>query len=153
MPQMQFIYAESLVKTGQVAPGLARLESLEKADPSDAEVHRGIGEVYELRRDWPDAFRELNQAIALKADDGETHYDLGKAELETGDTTAAIEELEAAVRLMPTEPRFHQELAVAYDRDFRPAEAEKERQSCRAAPGRASARRKTGDRVAKTPSR
>ena len=153
IPQMQFIYAESLVKTGQVAPGLARLESLEKADPSVAEVHRGIGEVYELRRDWPDAFRELNQAIALKADDGESHYDLGKADLETGDTTAAIGELEAAVRLVPTEARFHQELALAYDRDFRPAEAEKERQAAEQLLGAQAPTQKAVPPVAKTPSR
>jgi len=153
IPQMQFIYAESLVKTGQVAPGLARLESLEKADPSVAEVHRGIGEVYELRRDWPDAFRELNQAIALKADDGESHYDLGKANLETGDTTAAIGELEAAVRLMPTEARFHQELALAYDRDFRPAEAEKERKAAEQLLNTQAPAPKTAPAATKTPSR
>jgi Flp pilus assembly protein TadD len=116
-------------------------------------VHRGIGEVYALRRDWPDAFRELNQAIALKADDGESHYDLGQANLETGDTTAAIGELEAAVRLMPTEARFHQELAVAYERDFRPADAEKERQAAQQLQGAQAPAPKTAPPVAKTPSR
>ena len=128
MPQMQLIYAESLVRTGQVASGFARLQSLEKADPNDAGVHRGIGEVYELRRDWLDALRELEQSVRLKADDPETHYDLGKAELGSGDTASAIDDLQAAVRLMPRDPRFHQELAAAYDRNFRLADAEKERQ-------------------------
>ncbi len=129
MPQMQLIDAESLVRTGQVASGLARLEALEKADPNDSGVHRGIGEVYELRRDWLGAIRELELAIRLNADDAETHYDLGKAELVTGETAAAIDDLQAAVRRMPRDPRFHQELAEAYDRDFRPTEAEKERQT------------------------
>ena len=128
MPQMQLIYAQSLVRTGQVASGFARLQSLEKADPNDAGVHRGIAEVYELRRNWLDAIRELEQSIRLKADDPEAHYDLGKAELATGDTASAIDELEAAVRLMPRDPRFHQELAAAYDRNFRLADAQKERQ-------------------------
>ncbi len=129
IPQMQYFYAESLVKTGQVANGFARLQSLEKADPSVAEVHRGIGEVYEIRRDWLHAIAELNQAVRLKSDDAESHYDLGNADLATGNTAAAIEELAAAVRLNPADARFHQALAVAYDRDFRPADAEKERQA------------------------
>jgi tetratricopeptide (TPR) repeat protein len=129
IPQMQYFYAESLVKTGQVATGLARLQSLEKADPNVTEVHRGIGEVYEIRRDWLHAMAELNQAIRLKADDAESHYDLGNADLATGNTAAAIGELEGAVRLNPADARFHQALAVAYDRDFRPADAEKERQA------------------------
>jgi tetratricopeptide (TPR) repeat protein len=129
MPQMQFIYAESLVKTGQVAAGLARLQSLEKADSNVAEVHRGMGEVYEIRRDWLHAMAELNQAIRLKADDAESHYDLGNADLATGNTAAAIGELKVAVRLNPADARFHQALAVAYDRDLRPADAGKERQA------------------------
>ena len=153
IPQMQFIYAESLVKTGQVQSGLAHLESLEKADPSVAEVHRGIGEVYALRRDWPDAFRELNQAIALNAHDAESHYDLGTADLETGDTTASMGELEAAVRLMPTDARFHRELAVAYERDFRPADAEKERQATQQLQGAQAPAPKTAPPAAKTLSR
>ncbi len=128
MPQMQLIYAQSLVRTGQVASGFARLQSIEKAEPNDAGVHRGIGEVYELRHDWLDAIRELEQSLRLKADDPETHYDLGKAELESGDAASATDELQAAVRLMPRNPRFHQELAAAYDRNFRLAEAKSERQ-------------------------
>lgn len=128
MPQMQFVYAESLVKTGRIAPGLARLQLLEKSDPNDAQIHRGIAEVYELRRNWLDAVKELESALRLKPDDPETHYDLGKAELEAGDADAAIDDLQTAVRLMPRDPRFHLELAAAYDRSFRPGEAEKERQ-------------------------
>ena len=126
IPQMQYIYAESLVKTGQVPLGLARLDSLEKEHPEIAEVHRAIGEVFELRRNWADAIRELSQAIRLKADDAQSHDDLGKAELEAGNTAQAIGELEAAVRLIPGDAGYHQELAVAYERAFRFADAQKE---------------------------
>lgn len=128
MPQMQLIYAQSLVRTGQVASGFARLQSLEKANPNDPGVHRGLGEVYILRRNWLDATRELAQAIRLMPNDPEAHYDLGKAELATGDIGAATDELQTAVSLMPRDPRFHQELAAAYERNFRLADAAKERQ-------------------------
>jgi Flp pilus assembly protein TadD len=48
-------------------------------------------------------------------------------ELESGDTAEAILELETAVRLMPDVASYHQELASAYERAFRMADAEKER--------------------------
>jgi len=127
IPQMQFIYAESLVKTGQAASGKERLEELEVAHPEIAEVHRGLGEAAELRRDWQTAIKELAQAIQLNANDPETHYDLGKTELESGNPAEAILELETAVRLMPDDASYHQELGIAYERAFRMADAEKER--------------------------
>ena len=91
-----------------------------------AEVHRSLGEVAELRGDWPSATNELSKANLLNADDPETHYDLGKADLESGNTGEAISELEKAVRLMPDDANFHEELANAYQRAFRMADAEKE---------------------------
>ncbi len=127
IPQMQYIYAESLVKTGQVPAGKERLEALETAHPEIAEVHRGLGEVAELRRDWQTAIKELVQAIQLNANDPETHFDLGRTELESGNTAEAIGELETAVRLMPGDASYHEELAGAYERAFRMADAEKER--------------------------
>lgn len=127
IPQMEFVYAESLVKTGQVSLGKHRLEALAAAHPEIAEVHRSLGEIAALRRNWQEAFRELNQAKQLNAEDAETRYDLGKACMQTGSTGQAIPELEAAVRLAPAEAIYHQELADAYERAFRMSDAEKER--------------------------
>ncbi len=126
IPQMQYVYAESLVKTGQVNLGKKRLQALESTHPEIAEVHRGLGEVLELQGDRQSAVNELQNAVRLNANDSEAHYDLGKVELETGDATAAIPEIESAVRLLPTEPKFHRELASAYTVALRPADAEKE---------------------------
>jgi tetratricopeptide (TPR) repeat protein len=127
IPQMQYIYAESLVKTGQVAPGKARLLKLEAAHPEIAEVHRGLGEIAEHEGDRQNAIKELEEANGLNGSDPETHYDLGKADLESGSTPDAILELETAVRLQPDEASFHRELASAYERAFRMSDAEKER--------------------------
>ena len=84
IPQMQYIYAESLVKTGEVSPGKERLEGLEKAHPEIAEVHRALGEVWELQGDCRKAIAELNEANQLNATDPETHFQLNKAELKCG---------------------------------------------------------------------
>jgi Flp pilus assembly protein TadD len=126
IPQMQYIYAESLVKTGQVSLGIKRLESLETAHPEIAEVHRDLGDALELQGAKQMAAKELRTAILLNANDPETHYKLGKIELDSGNVTAAIPELESATRLLPHDPRFHQELASAYKMALRLADAEKE---------------------------
>lgn len=127
IPQMEYIYAESLVKTGQITAGRRRLEALEAAHPEIAEVHRSLGEIAGLRGDWQKAVQELNRATLLKPNDAQTHYDLGKVNLKTGSTGQAILELETAVRLRPSEAAYHQELAAAYRRAFRMSDAEKER--------------------------
>jgi tetratricopeptide (TPR) repeat protein len=126
IPQMQYIYADSLVKTGRVSDGRERLESLEAKHPEIPEVHRGLGEALELQGERDKAVRELQAALQLNARDPETHYDLGKAELESGNAAGAIAELQSAVQLKPRDARFHQELANAYKLDRRTAEAEKE---------------------------
>ena len=84
IPQMQYIYSESLVKTGEVSIGKERLEALEKAHPEIAEVHRALGEVWEIQGDCRRAIAELDKAIALNATDSETHFELDKAELKCG---------------------------------------------------------------------
>lgn len=43
-PQLQYMYAESLVHTGQRAQGIARLEALEKAHPEIPDVRRALAE-------------------------------------------------------------------------------------------------------------
>jgi tetratricopeptide (TPR) repeat protein len=126
IPQLEYVYAASLVKTGEISAGKRRLESLEAKHPEIAEVHRSLGEVLDRQGARPKAAEEVRSAILLNANDPESHYDLGKIDLELGDRSAAIVELETATRLLPSEPRFHAELASAYKASSRTADAEKE---------------------------
>ncbi len=98
IPQMEYVFAESLVETGQVPSGKTRLEALEKAHPEIADVHRALGEVFDSEGDRKSAERELKTAISLNASDPKTHYDLGKVEVKSGDAAAAIPELETATQ-------------------------------------------------------
>ena len=126
IPQMEYVYAESLVETGQVSAGKKRMESLSAAHPEIADVHRALGEVYESEGDQKKANGELRTAIELNATDPQAHYDLGKVAVESGDARAAISELETATRLTPGDPAFHRELAAAYKLASRNQDAEKE---------------------------
>ncbi len=128
VPQMQYAYAESLVKIGQVSSGMERLTSLEALHPEIADVHRSLGEALEVQGETQKAMQELHMALQFNAKDPEAHYDLGKLEIETGNAMAAIEELNFAIRLLPREPDFHRELSIAYKAASRPADADKELQ-------------------------
>lgn len=48
-PQVEYDYAESMIKTGQIDPGIARLEALEKLHPEIPEIHRALGEALQHR--------------------------------------------------------------------------------------------------------
>jgi tetratricopeptide (TPR) repeat protein len=126
IPQVEYVYADSLVKTGQISSGMERLHSLEKLHPEIAEVHGALGDALERQGERQKAIEELHTAIGLNPNDPETHYDLGKVELEQGDAVAAISELETAIRLRPDDPHFHEELASAYRVALHPVDAENE---------------------------
>ena len=129
-PQAEYVYAESMIKTGRIASGAERLEGLEKLHPEIPDVHRALGEALGQQGEKQRALEELRTAIKLSPHDADSHYDLGKMELESGDTASAIPELEAAARLMPNSEKFHQELADGYTAAHRPADAQKETETC-----------------------
>lgn len=125
-PQAEYVYAESMIKTGQIVPGTERLVALEKSHPEIPDVHRSLGEALAERGEKQQAIGEFRTALQLSPNDSDSHYDLGKMELETGDTRAALPELEAAVQLSPDSEKYHRELAVGYTVALRPADAQKE---------------------------
>ena len=126
IPQMDYVYAESLVRTGQVNEGLQKLEALEAAHPEIGDVHRSLGRVDEAQGDLGKASREFKTAILLNANDAEAHYELGKIDSENGNAEEAISELEAAEKISPDNPLVHRQLAAAYRLASRNDDAAKE---------------------------
>jgi len=55
-------------------------------------------------------------------------YQLGKLQLEKGDTQKAISNLETSARLSPASDYIHYQLSMAYRRDSRTEDAEREMQ-------------------------
>ena len=129
-PQAEYVYAASLVKTGQIESGMERLEHLEATNPEIPDVHRVLGEALVLRGEKQHALEEFRTAVQLSPQDADTHYDFGKAELENGDATAAIPELEKAAQLAPQSETFHHTLADAYKAVSRTADAQKQMEIC-----------------------
>jgi predicted Zn-dependent protease len=75
-PQAEYVYADSLVKTGQVASGTERLAALEKAHPEIPDVHRALADAYTAALRPADAQKEMavyNQLRARVQSDTSTH--------------------------------------------------------------------------------
>lgn len=130
VPQLQYVYAQSLVKTGRTAEGMERLQSLEKAHPEIPDVHRALGEALEADGKKQQAMEELRSALQLNAQDSEAHFALGKIELESGEATAAIPDLATATQLAPGEPAYREELAAACQAVASPEDRERVRSAC-----------------------
>ncbi len=128
VPQIEYVYAESLVQTGQWVAGVERLAALEKASPEVPDVHRALGEAYADGNtpDMQKAAAELAAAVRLNPLDAQAHYDLGRLNLQRGDVQAAIIELQTAVHLKPDDIEEHSELAAAYKQASRTDDAQRE---------------------------
>jgi tetratricopeptide (TPR) repeat protein len=72
IPQMQYIYGDSLVKTGLVNAGVERLQALEKAHPEIPEVHRSLGEAFEAQGDKQRAQDEFHIYDTLRGNAAST---------------------------------------------------------------------------------
>ncbi len=84
VPQVGYAYAESMIRTGQIAPGTERLRALEKLHSEIPYVHRSLGEALEDQGEKQRALEEFRIAVELGSRDADSRYDLGKTELESG---------------------------------------------------------------------
>jgi len=111
-PRLQYAYAASLVKTGDVSGGIARLLAIEKANPNAEEVHRVLGEAYVATKS-ADAEGELEEAIRLNPADAEARVDMARLQMARGDAKGAVANFEAAAKFQPKDAALQQELAEA----------------------------------------
>lgn len=78
-PQLAYTYAQSLALSGSYDDGVGRLRNLSKANPSNAEIHRALGEAYAMHGDYQQAADELRMALQLNAGDEEAKDQLALA--------------------------------------------------------------------------
>ena len=74
-------------------------------------------------RRWPDAVRELRQAIAVAPGNGFTRLNLGTALYMMGDAAGALEQYQSAVRLRPDLAKAHFAIGVIMESRGRDPEA------------------------------
>jgi tetratricopeptide (TPR) repeat protein len=112
-PQVAFMYADALVKTGRTGPGIERLAALEKTYSDVGSLRLALGKAYLAVGRKQTAVEELRTAVRLDPQSPEAHYELGEALLVEGDAKDAVPELELAAHLAPGNPDYHRELSRA----------------------------------------
>ena len=126
--QAKLVYAEALVKTGDIETGVELLTALEQRDTKSAGAHRALGEALALDNNAERARQELETAIRMDPEDAQAYDALGRLELAEGDATAAVASLEHAVKLATQRGDLHHDLAIAYRQASRPEDAAREMQ-------------------------
>ncbi len=100
-------------------------EAALEADERNSNALFGLGALDMARGDLPAAERYLLRAADLDPDNPFLRYRLGRLRVLQDRTSEAAAEFERAVALRPVYPRAHYNLALAYERLGRHAEAER----------------------------
>lgn len=126
--QARFFLATALEGATDYTGALAAYRELLALRPESAEGHLGLGALLvRLGGDnTEEGTRELQRAIALNGDLYEARITLGRTLLQRGRAQQAIEHLERAAALAPNNPEPHYQLAQAYRRLGRRADADRE---------------------------
>jgi tetratricopeptide (TPR) repeat protein len=94
--------------------------------PSDTDVKFRLALSLNELQQWQEAEALMLELARAGPKDSNLYYELGKLQLAHGNGKSAVANLETAVQLNPHNGVIHHELAVAYLKDSRPQDAERE---------------------------
>jgi tetratricopeptide (TPR) repeat protein len=123
-----FLLGLSLMHEATEADAAQEFRAAVTLDPGDAtaKYHLAYALIQMQKKDEGQAL--LREVVVQNPAYADAFYQLGKLQLEQGDTKAAISNLETSARLSPASDYIHYQLAMAYRRDSRTEEAEREMQ-------------------------
>jgi tetratricopeptide (TPR) repeat protein len=124
----RFFLATALEGASQTGDALAAYRELLTLRPDSADGHLGLGALLVKLggAQTDEGVKELLRAISLNGDLYEARMTLGRTLVRLGRAQEAVEHLERAARLAPGNPEAHYQLALAYRRLGKRAEAERE---------------------------
>ena len=124
-PQTHYLYGIALLKNGNPAGAVPELREALKSSPDAGKKYHLAFSLIQLQQ--KDEARELlKQVIQQDPKYADAYYELGKLQLEQGDTKAAIASFETGTNLSPDSDYIHYQLAMAYRRDSRTDDAERQ---------------------------
>src|SRR5207245_3139408 len=121
-----FLAGLALIRQGSPADAAQEMRAALQLDPSNvsSKYHLAFALIQIQKND--EAQRLLRQVLQQDPKHADAYYQLGKLQLEQGDTKAAISSLEASTRFKPDGDYIHYQLAMAYRRDSRADDARRE---------------------------
>jgi tetratricopeptide (TPR) repeat protein len=121
-----FLLGLALIHQGTLADAVPEMRTALKLDPTDVSAKYHLAFSLAQIGDKAEALGLLRQVIEQDKTHADAYYQLGKIQLEQGDAKAAIPSLETASKLSPDSDYVHYQLALAYRRDSRTEDAERE---------------------------
>jgi tetratricopeptide (TPR) repeat protein len=116
----------ALIESGNPQEAIGELRTALKLTPSDtaAKYHLAFALIQSQQK--AEAQKLLQEVIQDDPNRADAYYELGKLQLEQGDTKGAVASLENGVKVSPDSDYIHYQLAMAYRRDARTEDAERE---------------------------
>jgi|ERR1039458_7149164 tetratricopeptide (TPR) repeat protein len=123
-----FLLGLSLMHQATQADAAQEFRAALALDPKDAtaKYHLAYSLIQMQKKDEGQAL--LREVVLQDPTYADAFYQLGKLQLEQGDTKTAISNLETSARLSPASDYIHYQLSMAYRRDSRTEDAEREMQ-------------------------
>ncbi|MDQ3181480.1 MAG: tetratricopeptide repeat protein, partial [Acidobacteriota bacterium] len=126
-PKANYFIGQSLIRLNQYAQAEQFFKRELEINPADAlsKYHLALT-LIERKIETEKAMTILEEAINLRSDYADAHYQLGKIYLERGDTEKAIAQLESAVSSDAKKDYIHYQLSIAYRKMSRKDDADRE---------------------------
>lgn len=125
-PRTHFLLGASLLRDGKPADAVPEFRTALSVNPTDSRARFNLALALIQTQQKDEASSLLQQVIKQEPKYADAYYQLGKLELEGGNTTQSIAHLETAAGLSPTSDYIHYQLSLAYTRDSRSDDAQRE---------------------------
>jgi len=119
-------YGLALLRAGEIEPGIAELEKVQKQDPKLPHTWFNLGVAYKRQSDFDRAAAEFQGFVKLVPDEPVAHYQMGTLYKMKGDAADAIKEFEIARGLDPRLAAPHFQLYGLYRQADRQKDAAEE---------------------------
>ena len=126
-PKVNYFIGQSLIRLNRYDEAENFFRKELEINPADelSKYHLALT-LIERKIKTEEAIKLLNEAIALRSDYADAHYQLGKIYNERGETAKAISELETAVNSDAKKDYIHYQLSIAYRKASRKEDADRE---------------------------
>jgi tetratricopeptide (TPR) repeat protein len=121
-----FLTGLALIHQGSLPEAAQELRIALKLDAADVQTKYHLAFALLQMQQKTEALSLLQEVIRQDPQHADAYYQLGKMQLEQGEAKAAISSLEAGAKLKPDSDYIHYQLALAYRRDSRTGDAERE---------------------------
>jgi tetratricopeptide (TPR) repeat protein len=128
-PFLHYAYGTALLAVSEFDQAAGQMQVERAISPESELPCVRLASIALRQHDTAHAMEWAAHALELNHDSVESHYLLGRALLEAGETTAAVQHLEIAAKLSPASPEIHFNLARAYAKANMPEKAQRERET------------------------